>query len=147
MAPKSKQNSTRTGDKIQQEPKATSPKWPAFDPLIPSGDLSIEVLVPNQIVVIHNFFTSTLCKKYVSFLASLPLSTTSGKPKRGDALRVNDRFQIEDATFAQRLWDGTALCRLVQKAESLDQDDQPNDSQHDIWGGEVVRIISAATGI
>jgi hypothetical protein len=64
-------------------------------------------------VTITNFWTATLCKNYVSFLSSLPLTTTPGKPKKGDAVRVNDRFQVDDPAFAERLWSGTALKNLV----------------------------------
>lgn len=45
----------------------------------------------------------------MSFLRSLPLTTTPGKPKRGDAVRVNDRFQVQDQAFANRLWLETGL--------------------------------------
>jgi len=43
----------------------------------------------------------------------LPLTTTPGKPKKGDALRFNDRFQITDEGFANRLWEETGLRELV----------------------------------
>ncbi len=39
--------------------------------------------------------------------------TTPGKPKKGDALRVNDRFQVIDEGFATRLWEETGLRNLV----------------------------------
>ena len=42
------------------------PNWPPFKPLLPTSDLSLEVVAPNQIVTISNFWTSTLCKTYVS---------------------------------------------------------------------------------
>lgn len=67
----------------------------------------------SQIVVIKNFWTGTLCKNYVSFLKTLPLATTPGLPKKGEALRVNDRFQIIDPTFANRLWVETGLRELI----------------------------------
>jgi len=70
-------------------------------------------------LIIRNLFTSTLCKNYVSFLSSLPLTTTPGKPKRGEATRVNDRFQIDDSNFAQIVWEKSPLKALV---DSLDDD-------------------------
>lgn len=54
-----------------------------------------------------------MCKNYVNFLKTLPLTTTPGKPKKGDALRFNDRFQIIDEQFANRLWEETGLRELV----------------------------------
>ena len=100
------------------KPTATStepelPNWPPFKPLCPPGDLNLEPLLENQLVVARNFFTSTLCKNYVKFLKTLPLVTTPGKPKKGDAVRVNDRFQINDPAFANRLWLETGLKELV----------------------------------
>ncbi len=41
------------------------------------------------------------------------MTTTPGKPKKGDALRFNDRFQVIDDQFANRLWEETGLRELV----------------------------------
>lgn len=41
------------------------------------------------------------------------MRTTPGKPKKGDALRFNDRFQVQDEVFANRLWLETGLRELV----------------------------------
>lgn len=41
------------------------------------------------------------------------MTTTPGKPKKGDALRFNDRFQVQDEGFANRLWLETGLRELV----------------------------------
>lgn len=105
-------NATKTSNtkSVQSVPP---PNWPLFKPLLPPSDLYLETLVGSQIVVVRNFWTSTLCKDYVSFLRSLPLVTTPGKPKKGDAVRVNDRFQITDPAFANRLWLETGLQELV----------------------------------
>jgi len=99
-------------------------RWPPLRPLVPTSDLRLDVVLPDQIVLIRKLFTKTLCEQYVSFLATLPLVTTPGKPKKGDALRVNDRFQVDDAQFAEMLWTTTSLEDLVV------------DSKLD-WGGEV----------
>jgi hypothetical protein len=118
-----------------------TPNWPAFSPLIRESDLSLNELLPNQIVTIPNFWTAKLCKDYVSFLSSLPLTTTPGKPKKGDAVRVNDRFQIDDAAFAERLWSGTALRNLVTGANE-EGGLGLNDAQRQaLWGGQVVIIV------
>jgi hypothetical protein len=70
-------------------------------------------LIPSQIILIRSFWTSKLCKDYVSFLKTLPLVTTPGRPKKGDAVRVNDRFQVIDEAFAARLWQETGLRGLI----------------------------------
>ncbi|KAJ5953112.1 hypothetical protein N7454_000008 [Penicillium verhagenii] len=91
----------------------TIPNWPPLRPLLPAADLSLVPLVPDQIYLIQNFLSSSLCKTYASFLASLPLTTTPGKPKKDEAVRVNDRFQVQDARLAEMLWSGTALKELA----------------------------------
>ncbi|KAL8668076.1 MAG: hypothetical protein Q9202_000054 [Teloschistes flavicans] len=93
------------------------PNWPPFKPLIPSSHLALETLLEDQIILIRNFFTSSLCKDYVSFLSTLPLVTTPDKPKKGDALRVNDRFQVDESGFADQLWDIAGLKDLVTREE------------------------------
>ncbi|KAL4741590.1 hypothetical protein BDV11DRAFT_182511 [Aspergillus similis] len=117
------------------------PNWPPLRPLVPSSDLCLDPLLPDQIYLIRNFLPASLCKTYVSFLASLPLTTTPGKPKKGDAVRVNDRFQIQDATFAENLWRGTALKELVTNPAPIDEGDREDASgggrsMKEIWGGE-----------
>ena len=114
------------------------PDWPLLQPLVPSEDLFLEVLLQDQIIVIRNLFTSTLCKHYVSFLSSLPLVTTPAKPKHGEALRVNDRFEVHDPAFAEQLWNSTALKHLVTGVSRQDEeqmDGLPKDL-NDLWGGE-----------
>jgi hypothetical protein len=125
MAPKKKSKADGTTLQVAKP----TPNWPAFSPLVPELDLALEEVMPGQIVTISNFWTATLCKTYVSFLSSLPLTTTPGKPKKGDAVRVNDRYQIDDPAFAERLWSQTALKSLV--TETL---------RKDLWGGEVVGL-------
>lgn len=85
------------------------PSWPPFKPALPVVNLDLESIVQDKVVLLRSFFPRSLCRDYVSFLAGLPLTTTPGKPKRGDALRVNDRYQINDAAFAHRLWTETGL--------------------------------------
>lgn len=59
--------------------------------------------------------------------------TTPGRPKRGDAVRVNDRFQIEDPRFAEMLWTGTALRELVTSSAPEAEGER---TMKGIWGGE-----------
>jgi len=114
MAPSKKHSSTKPAtSKSPASAPASPPNWPAFRPLVPPSDISLETLLPSQIVLIRNFWTGKLCKDYVSFLKTLQLVTTLGKPKKGDAVRVNDRFQINDEGFAKRLWEETGLKGLI----------------------------------
>ena len=89
------------------------PNWPVFRPPLPVIDLVLETLVESKVVVLRNFWPQKLCHDYVAFLKTLPLTTTPGKPKRGEAVRVNDRFQIHDPAFASRLWRETGLKEAV----------------------------------
>jgi len=127
MAPKSKAKPAKAS--TSQSPPLQCPNWPPLTPLVPALDLTVDTVLKDQILVIANFFTSTLCKNYVAFLSSLPLITTPGKPKRGEAVRFNDRFQIEDATFADRLWNQTGLKEIVSTYED------PS-----IWNGKVLGL-------
>ncbi|KAK3298329.1 uncharacterized protein B0H64DRAFT_384759 [Chaetomium fimeti] len=108
---------------------AATPSWPPFKPSLPIVDLTLESLVKDKVVVLRSFFPRSLCRDYVSFLRELPLITTPGKPKRGDAVRVNDRYQIDDAKFAHRLWTETGLKDALAG----------KDVAH-LWGGDVVGL-------
>ena len=130
MAPKSKKKEVIGGPpKSGAVNDGVLPKWPLLQPLVPASDLFLETLVEDQILLVRNLWTSKLCKDYVWFLSSLPLTVTPGKPKRGEAVRVNDRFQIQDPMFAQNLWNGTAMKELVS-----------NSGKDSLWGGEVVGL-------
>ncbi|RHZ66570.1 hypothetical protein CDV55_107366 [Aspergillus turcosus] len=137
MPPKSKKEHPKPKSHSPDQPK---PNWPPLRPLIPPSDLFLESLLHDQIYLIRNFLPSSLCKTYASFLASLPLTTTPGKPKKGEAVRVNDRFQVQDADFAERLWSETALRELVSGAVDEDEGEGENGggprSNREIWGGE-----------
>jgi hypothetical protein len=131
MPPKKQQKT-----KASQPPAAVAPttpqqsvSWPALTPLLPPSDLQLEEVLPGQILTIPKFFTSTLCKTYVSFLQnSVSLTTTPGKPKRGEAVRVNDRFQIQDPIFADLLWNRSGLKEIVAREDPS------------LWGGNVVGL-------
>lgn len=102
-------------------PAAPPPSWPSFKPALPVTDLDIETLVEAKVVVFRSFWPKNLCRDYVSFLKTLPLVTTPGKPKRGDAVRVNDRFQIQDPGFADRLWLETGLKEAILEKSVADK--------------------------
>ena len=126
MAPKSKSKLF----KAEEKDPLKRPDWPPLTPAVPTIDLALDTVLDDQILVIRNLFTSNLCKNYVAFLSSLPLTTTPGKPKKGEAVRINDRFQVEDAVFANHLWTKTALQALVSKTGT------------EKWGGEALGLNS-----
>lgn len=136
MAPKSRQKKDLPRTQPSNVERKPPPNWPALLPLIPTPDLYLATIIPSQIITISNFWTSTLCKSYVSFLSTLPLTTTPGKPKRGEAVRVNDRYQIDDPAFAERLWSQTALRELVT-GEATGATEAERKA---LWGGEVVGL-------
>lgn len=142
MAPKKKgrQEPSTTRSVASVRPGSSPPNWPAFTPLIPESNLALEEVSPSQIITIPNFWTATLCKNYVSFLLSLPLTTTPGKPKKGDAVRVNDRFQVDDPAFAERLWSGTALKHLVTGVAEDGGLGLTDAQREDLWGGKVIGL-------
>ncbi|KAJ5390714.1 uncharacterized protein N7496_001782 [Penicillium cataractarum] len=121
MAKPKPQNKKSDSKPQTRQPPTPPPNWPPLRPLLPATDLHLTPLVHDQIYLIRNFLPATLCKTYASFLSSLPLTTTPGRPKKDEAVRVNDRFQVEDARFAENLWSGTALRELV--LERFDEDE------------------------
>ncbi|RYO77475.1 hypothetical protein DL762_009248 [Monosporascus cannonballus] len=89
-----------------------TPNWAPFKPPLPVTDLMLTSPAPgfeNTIATIHNFWPKSLCRDYVTFLRTLPLTTTPGRPKRGEAVRQNDRYQVNDPAFSQNLWLETGL--------------------------------------
>jgi hypothetical protein len=138
MAPKKK--AQQGASTASPQPVRQLPNWPAFTPLIPETHLALNEVLPKQILTIPNFWTATLCKTYVSYLSSLPMTTTPGKPRKGDAVRVNDRFQIDDAAFAERLWSETALKSLVTGTDEEGALGLTEAQRKELWGGEVVGL-------
>jgi hypothetical protein len=137
MAPKNKKQASGS---VPPSTTTPPPNWPQLQPLLHPSDLVLTETVPNQIYTVQNLWTSTLCKTYVQFLSSLPLTTTPGKPKKGDAVRVNDRFQVDDPAFAETLWNGTALKTLVTGERAEDVDDVDEEQRKELWGGKVVGL-------
>jgi len=67
--------------------------------------------------------------------------TTPGKPKKGDAVRVNDRFQVFDEAFAKRLWEETGLRRLVLgERDGEGEEEMGEEERRELWGGEVIGL-------
>lgn len=151
--PKQKKQPSSKPSTQQSQSQTKPPNWPPLRPLLPPTDLSLTPLLQDQIYLIHNFLPATLCKTYTSFLSSLPLTTTPGKPKKDEAVRVNDRFQVEDGRFAEMLWRETALRELVTTGldrgeydedgivDGLEEGDAARDELvRRTWGGEVLGL-------
>jgi hypothetical protein len=83
MPPKKKSKTAPAADAASSAQPDQPPNWPVLAPLVPPSDLSLQVLLPDQIITVPSLWTATLCKNYVSFLSSLPLITTPGQPKKG----------------------------------------------------------------
>ncbi|PHH74365.1 hypothetical protein CDD80_3126 [Ophiocordyceps camponoti-rufipedis] len=127
--PKAKTSSKRPP--ATSEPAQQPPSWPRFKPALPVADLAPQLHpATSKIALIPSFFPRSLCRDFVAFLRTLPLQTTPGRPKRGEATRVNDRFQVDDGHFARRLWEETGL----KEALTL------SDDVRDLWGGEPVGL-------
>lgn len=107
--PKDKKSKAAAKAKAAAAESVKPPAWPIFKRPLPLMDLEPESMLDSRVVLIRNFWPKSTCRDYVSFLRTLPLITTPGTPKRGDAVRVNDRFQVHDPAFASRLWLQTGL--------------------------------------
>jgi hypothetical protein len=147
MAPPKKHSKPATA-KPASTPPQPPPNWPPLRPLVPPSDLSLATLLPSQIALIRNFWPSKLCKDYVSFLKTLPLVTTPGKPKKGDAVRVNDRFQVVDEGFARRLWEETGLEGLIlgdgeEKGEGAEEEEKrmSESERRELWYAVPLRSL------
>ncbi|KAL6885971.1 hypothetical protein GGI43DRAFT_426471 [Trichoderma evansii] len=126
-----KAKSSKSSASVPQAVPQLAPSWPVFKPPLPVVQLYPELHpATSNIVLISSFFPRSLCRDYVAYLRTLPLQTTPSKPKKGEAVRVNDRFQINDPSFARRLWDTTGLKELILEDESINS----------LWGGEPVGL-------
>ena len=136
-------NSAAKGKEASAHKSATqhAPDWPKIDLRYRVIETQLRTVREGQIVTIPNFWPQNLCKQYVAFLAKLPLTTTPGKPKKGEAVRVNDRFQVQDKAFAESLWTATGLKELVSgfdvKKTGVQSEDVEDGSY---WGGQVVGL-------
>jgi len=130
--------STTTKARAEQQQR---PDWPPITSLIPAEDLSFTTLLQDQILTISQLWTSTLCKAYIAFLSTLTLVTTPKNPRRGEAVRVNDRFQIDDPAFAEKLWTRTALSQMISHPV-FEGRTLTDEEKNQLWGGEVLGLNS-----
>jgi predicted 2-oxoglutarate/Fe(II)-dependent dioxygenase YbiX len=94
----------------------TRSKWPK---LFPKSDLQVHELLPGQIYTIPDFFSVKECDSLISYIeANIHLQTTPAIPKRGEALRSNDRISLSDANFANTLWT-IGIDKVVQSTSTI----------------------------
>ncbi|KAF8911175.1 hypothetical protein CPB84DRAFT_1672399 [Gymnopilus junonius] len=74
-----------------------------FPDLTAKSDLECQTILEDQIIVIDDLLSAAECKAFVKFIDGLPLELTPPK-KRGEAERVNYRFSVTSADFAQKLY-------------------------------------------
>ncbi|CAM1502121.1 Fc.00g041050.m01.CDS01 [Cosmosporella sp. VM-42] len=116
----SKASRTSKASAATPQPPPPLPSWPVFKPPLPVVDLTPQLHPATpKIALIPSFFPRSLCRDYVAYLKTLQLQTTPGRPKRGEAVRVNDRFQIDDPSFAIRLWEQTGLKEALMEEEDV----------------------------
>lgn len=131
-------SSVATDDANTADEVPLTPNWPKLQPLVPTQDLWMEAVLQDQIILVRNLFTSSLCKKYVSFLSTLPLITTPAQAKEGHAVRINDRFEVQDVGFSQRLWRATGLADVVTGLVGADRKLHQSPAKlTTLWGGEL----------
>ncbi|KAG0170248.1 hypothetical protein DFQ28_002201 [Apophysomyces sp. BC1034] len=104
MPPKTK--TTKTIKTIKKSEKDNSNDIRHFPSLSCKSSLRVTEVEPNQIYLIHDLFTSKECDALIKhFETHLPPQPVPTIPKRGEAFRSNDRQSLEDAAFAQQLWE------------------------------------------
>ncbi|KIL00107.1 hypothetical protein PAXRUDRAFT_822048 [Paxillus rubicundulus Ve08.2h10] len=74
----------------------------SFPAISPKNFLDCHVLLDDQIILIDEFLSPEECKRFAKFIDELPLELTPPK-KKGEAERVNYRFSVNSATFAEQL--------------------------------------------
>jgi hypothetical protein len=110
--------------------------WPAIVPIPHRPNPDVTTILPSQILTL-NLLTSSFCQQFFGFCQShiTPLLTTTPiKPKKGDAVRFNDRFQTSDPTFAESLWTNSGLKEAIESYE------EEGKLSQDIWGGTPVGL-------
>lgn len=76
-----------------------------------------DCLIDDQIYIVHNMLTRTNCRNFMSFLLNTiaPIMTKPVPPRRGEAMRTNERFSSYDPNFAQSLFVDTNIDMMVRE--------------------------------
>jgi hypothetical protein len=92
----------------------TQLNWPTIPP--PSSSLSLTSLSSLGLLLIDNLFPPALRRHFITFIDNLSLDPPRA-PKRGEAERRNERFQVQDDAFAERLWRDSGLSKVCEGIE------------------------------
>lgn len=76
---------------------------PQFPSVSPKESLIVDDFVPDKILLIQDAFDESECKQFIKFMEELPLELTPA-PKKGEAVRVNYRINIQSPSFAEALF-------------------------------------------
>ena len=136
MAPKAK-TKAKTATAAAPTAIPAQPDWPPLKPVLPTTQQSLTSLLPGQILTTP-LLTSSLAATYGHFLSTLPLITTPA-PKRNEATRVNDRFQIHSPAFANSLWSQTGLSQVVELG-TIDDESISAEDRAQLFGGEILGL-------
>ncbi|ESK96882.1 hypothetical protein Moror_6460 [Moniliophthora roreri MCA 2997] len=93
---------TRSAQTSTITSKSTSKPFPSIF-LKQIGEVDPQILLADQIILLHGLLTISECQAFTKFIDGLPLELTPPK-KRGEAERINYRFSVQSSDFAQTLF-------------------------------------------
>lgn len=101
-------------------PTAPRDEVSPFPVLAPRSDTAFkdqyrtEIVVPNQICLVHNLITPQNSKTLLHHFQQLgPLLSRPTAPRKGEATRTSERFATVDPIFAQTLFLATGLAGIL----------------------------------
>lgn len=89
-------------DIVQPPHKSAVAPALVFPDILQKEALECRILLENQIILVDEFLSVEECKRFVKFIDNAPLELTPPK-KKGEAERVNFRFSVISASFAEKL--------------------------------------------
>ncbi|ORX52279.1 hypothetical protein DM01DRAFT_350494 [Hesseltinella vesiculosa] len=99
---------------------------PTLPKLIAKSALSVTELEPQQIYLIHDFFTPKECQQLIAYFDKhlTPQAAASLVPKPGEAFRSNDRQSLQSSALANQLWQ-LGLARVCTSQQGIAGSRQP----------------------
>ncbi|KAF9246258.1 hypothetical protein BU15DRAFT_85042 [Melanogaster broomeanus] len=91
----------RSATTASPKPSPTS-QMVSFPHITSKDFLERRMLLEDQIILIDEFLSPEECKRFAQFIDELPLELTPPK-KKGEADRLNYRFSVTSAPFAEKL--------------------------------------------
>ncbi|KAL0452534.1 UNVERIFIED_CONTAM: hypothetical protein Slati_1231500 [Sesamum latifolium] len=83
--------------------KKPKTEWP---PIEPKSNLRINRLKDDDLITIHNYFTSAESKAFVNVAESIGfVHQGSLGPTKGEAFRDNDRISVDNPVLAEAIWE------------------------------------------